>query len=326
MGIPKPIIRLLAREHKRQPFGASVLTLGRQNVMATTDEIQKILTSEGISPQSVRKEIPRGNNHPEWKNTPSEKFTNDLFLFNSLGLTVDSLDVSDFEGASIIANLNEPVDAKWHAQFDLVIDGGTIEHVFDVRQAMQNAVRLTKPGGRIIHFSPANNCMNHGFYQFSPTLFFDFYAANRFTNLRCFVCEESPFLHHLYPWNLYEVHPLYQPLLMISKRMLGVYFLAEKTSDSTSDQVAIQSCYSRIFEKGGTYSSSAGNEQTMSVLRRLVKTMATPKVKNFIYRYFMVYDSRNVLPRWLRVTLMRLLFWMDPRRKPWGLIYRGRVS
>ena len=42
-----------------------------------------------------------------------------------------SLDYSDYEGAEIIHNLNEPDLAKeHHAIADLIVDAGTIEHVF----------------------------------------------------------------------------------------------------------------------------------------------------------------------------------------------------
>jgi hypothetical protein len=44
-------------------------------------------------------------------------------------------------------------------------------------------MRLAKIGGRVIHHVPINNWVDHGFYQFSPTLFFDFYQANGFDDL-----------------------------------------------------------------------------------------------------------------------------------------------
>ena len=59
-----------------------------------------------------------------------------------------------------------------HNYYDLVYDGGTIEHIFDVKQALQNIMSLPRIGGRVIIHTMANNYFGHGFYQFSPELFY----------------------------------------------------------------------------------------------------------------------------------------------------------
>ena len=45
---------------------------------------------------------------------------------------------------------------------------------------MWNIAKMCAQGGEIIHVGPLNNQPNHGFYQFSPTLYYDFYEANGF--------------------------------------------------------------------------------------------------------------------------------------------------
>jgi SAM-dependent methyltransferase len=82
-----------------------------------------------------------------------------------------------------VLDLNRPLPAALCDRFDLVYDGGTMEHCFSVADVLGNVVRLAKTGGRIIHHLPLNNWVDHGFYQFSPTLFFDFYEANGFRDL-----------------------------------------------------------------------------------------------------------------------------------------------
>lgn len=100
-------------------------------------------------------------------------------LFAALGFAVvDSLDVSGAEGCTIVHDLNEPVPARLHGAYDCVYDGGTMEHVFDVRSVLFNTHNLMRPGGVVVHAVPVNNWINHGFYQFSPTLLFGFYSAN----------------------------------------------------------------------------------------------------------------------------------------------------
>ena len=95
--------------------------------------------------------------------------------------TVDSMDNSSFEGAAICHDLNEPIPADLAAKYDVVLDGGTLEHVFNVREAFRNCMQMVSVGGHYLGISPANNFMGHGFYQFSPELFFElFSAANGF--------------------------------------------------------------------------------------------------------------------------------------------------
>ena len=86
-----------------------------------------------------------------------------------LGLrSLRALDFSDYEGADLIHDLNRPIPDSLRDRFDLIIDAGTTEHVFDVRQALTNYADMLRVGGRIFHSSPANNRLHHGFYQLSP--------------------------------------------------------------------------------------------------------------------------------------------------------------
>lgn len=85
---------------------------------------------------------------------------------------VDSIDISDFEGATILHDLNQPPPPSLAASFSLVMDGGTLEHVFDFPTALRTCMTLPRVGGHLVLTLPANNEMGHGFYQFSPELFF----------------------------------------------------------------------------------------------------------------------------------------------------------
>lgn len=97
-------------------------------------------------------------------------------LMRKLGFGgMEALDFSDFEGASIIHDLNRPVPDTLHGQFDLIFDGGTIEHVFDVPQALRNVFHMLKPAGRFVSANGMNGWPGHGLYQFSPDLVWTFW-------------------------------------------------------------------------------------------------------------------------------------------------------
>lgn len=88
-------------------------------------------------------------------------------------------------------NLNEPLADV--AQFDTMFDFGTGEHVFDVRQFFANAHNVTKPGGLMIHGLPWTGWIDHGFYNFQPTVYFDLAAANDYTLHTVCYAVTSPF-------------------------------------------------------------------------------------------------------------------------------------
>jgi SAM-dependent methyltransferase len=94
-------------------------------------------------------------------------------LIRALGATqFDSMDKSDFEGATVLHDMNLPIAQEHHQKFDLVCDGGTLEHIFNFPTAIQNAMEMVKVGGHLIIQTPTNNWSGHGFYQFSPELYY----------------------------------------------------------------------------------------------------------------------------------------------------------
>jgi len=93
-------------------------------------------------------------------------------LFKYLGAdVVDSMDYSDFEQASIVHDLNEPVPNELINKFDFIYDGGTIEHIYDVKSVMDNIKKMLKVNGIFAGLAVGNNSLGHGFYQFSPELY-----------------------------------------------------------------------------------------------------------------------------------------------------------
>jgi SAM-dependent methyltransferase len=108
-------------------------------------------------------------------------------LLSHLGATsVDSIDASSYEGATIVHDLNKPLPADLSEHFDSVIDFGTIEHVFDVPQVLRTYASLVRDGGIILIATQADGCCGHGFYQFSPELFYRFFATERGFETKCF--------------------------------------------------------------------------------------------------------------------------------------------
>ena len=115
----------------------------------------------------------------------------DGFLRDFLG--VDSLctmDSSTYEGATMVHDLNRPVTESLRCMFDVVIDCGSLEHIFNVSTALSNLMTMLKVGGSIFITTPANNLCGHGFYQFSPELMFRVFSHdNGFQLQQLILCE-----------------------------------------------------------------------------------------------------------------------------------------
>ena len=150
---------LLAARKAGVDFGRT-LTIGRLNLFIAAHELKTLLSP---SPDLLARYAQFLEPHPTYAEA----------LFKLLGASdVQSLDASDYEDASLIHDLNEPIPAPWQASFDLVDDGGTLEHVFNFPTAIRNCMEMVKVGGRLLMTTPIENHCGHGFYQFSPELFY----------------------------------------------------------------------------------------------------------------------------------------------------------
>jgi len=90
-------------------------------------------------------------------------------LFARLGYPpIEALDFTDKEGAQHIHDLNKPVPASLKARFDIVIDGGTSEHIFYIGQALDNCHAMLRPGGLMLSFVSCDGWFGHGFFQTGP--------------------------------------------------------------------------------------------------------------------------------------------------------------
>lgn len=99
--------------------------------------------------------------------TQADGFTEALFA--AFGYPeMEALDFTAAEGAAHVHDLNEPVPEVLKRQFDVVIDGGTTEHVFHIGTALENCHEMLKPGGVMLSFVSGDGWFGHGFFQTGP--------------------------------------------------------------------------------------------------------------------------------------------------------------
>jgi SAM-dependent methyltransferase len=260
MGIDFHGLNFLLYAAKRRPFGATV-TIGRQNIHLPNYMLRKIL-----------------NLKHDRKYGP---FCEALLLDHMGASSVDSFDASDFEQASFIHDFNTPLGP--HLCYDTVVDVGTLEHIFNIPIALRNVASLCNPGGQIIHVLPANNFPGHGFWQFSPELFFSLYSeANGFSDTEVLVAE----LDNERYWFKANIPQGGVRVGYISKSRSYVLVLTRKTTAVTGETVQ-QSDYiyqwQRTAVAGAGSISSAKTSRLRSTIERfgLVSTLVAPVLKAY---------------------------------------------
>src|SRR5215216_2627648 len=118
MAIDNDFARFLISCRERGVNFSKTLTLGRLNYYLSVKETRNLLRWAGWDE----------NGYSQLLDYDSTRYA-ETFL-NALGAdTVDSLDASGFEGATMVHDMNQPVPEPLKSRFDAVCDGGTIEHV-----------------------------------------------------------------------------------------------------------------------------------------------------------------------------------------------------
>ena len=153
--------------------------MGRQHFYVGHNETKGLLREFGIDPaefpELFSKTYPAFSD-PFWK------------LLGARQLAV--FDASNFEGATQVHDMNQPIAEQLKQTFDVICDIGTLEHVFNFPVAIRNCMEMAKVGGHCFCVSPANNAFGHGFYQFSPELYFRVFSPeNGFQLERCVAVE-----------------------------------------------------------------------------------------------------------------------------------------
>jgi hypothetical protein len=262
-------------ELRKGQIGGRAVTLGRLSVFF-----------HGSDLKALRSLVPRDRATEAWIAAYrwgdfAEGFFRDVLKFES----VDSIDFSDYQGASIIHDLGEPLPAAYCNQFDLAVDGGTLEHVFNFPQAIGNLMRLVRVEGAVYVSAPCNNLCGHGFYQFSPELMYRVFCpangfepiAVRIATARYVSVELTP--HH----ELYEVadpDAARQRVNLLSSTPVLIMALARRIADvEPFKNKVLQSDY--VAKWDGQPAASAGGavRQLKDAVRR---ALPDPIVRHLI--------------------------------------------
>jgi SAM-dependent methyltransferase len=245
MGLVATTIKFLIEAHEQGVRFDETITLGRQHLTVSPQRLCAMLREHKLWP-------PPGGEAAFLSELEKARWRFEVFGLALGAKKISSMDVSDYENADVVHNLNVPIGPELHDRFDLVIDGGTLEHVFNVPVAVGNCMKMVKPGGHVVVFTNINNQVGHGFYQFSPELFFRMFSReNGFEVKRMIAVEDTFGRSSLFgvkydfpiqgPW--YEVRDpdkVRKRNILITKESLVMMFLAKKVSNEELFRVCPQ--------------------------------------------------------------------------------------
>jgi hypothetical protein len=255
MGIALSSLTGLFIEMKRMPFSGSLLQIGRQDIYFDVNSLTHYSRIFGVNLAHVDHV---GYRYNQWK--PHVHTLDDITFFKLLGLdSVDSVDTNNYENPTFIHDFNFPVGEEHYQKYDIIYDGGSLEHIFNTPCALMNITKMLKVGGRVIHETPLHNFIDHGFYQFCPGFFYDYYEANHFKNIKvCISGLESPLTHERAP-KIFNYIPGqlenisvggFNKSIFQGCDILANFVVAEKSESSTGESIPVQRRYKEWWVDG----------------------------------------------------------------------------
>ena len=209
-------------------------------------------------------------------------------LFKGYGFDeVHTLDASPDRGASRIHDLNQPLPAEWAGQYDMVMTGGTLQHVFNFGQALMNAAALLAVDGTLVTSAPVSGRAGHGFYQISPTLFFDFFAANGF---EFHYSSANLLFREQQIRRSFALYPGEGQLLDRTDAVVSHSLTVRKVAGATSDQVPLRGVHLQMHDgrrrrysfRASEPAEIAGDVSTVVAMQRFALAHFNPRDGHYI--------------------------------------------
>lgn len=240
MGLLPQVGQYIIREHVYRSITGQILTIGRQTIHITPEQLKLFLEQQGLpvpAPGKIAIDAVTTNSR-------MDQFIDDKTFFGSFSTAeLRSLDHSNFEGADIVWDLNKPIPPELENRFDFIYNGSVLDNVWDPVTSLRNMTRLLKPGGRIVHLEHGTR-VNGPYLTFPPDWFHDYYTINNFADCKTYLATfPTP-----EQWNGRLNWVNWEPILIQGDQVYphgtfnsprAEYFticIAEKGADSTYDQ------------------------------------------------------------------------------------------
>jgi hypothetical protein len=248
MGLSASTVEGIVREHKYKPIRGDVLLIGRQTVYLTQQQYIAMLRQHGVDVHEKQlKQMVIDNETMDRRLVaiaPGQELISDRSLFHLLGVEqVRALDHSAYEGAEILHDLNTPLPKELEGIADFIIDGSTLDNLFDPALALRNLTKLLRPGGRLILINMLST--HHEPYTVPSALWYlDYFVVNAFLDCKAYISVYYPHGPNVFCINLdCLADPKLQVSNFVSSDEASCIVFAEKGPNSTTDAWATQGHY-----------------------------------------------------------------------------------
>lgn len=247
MGVCIQVMRHLLAAKRDGVSYARTAMIGRQSLHVSIEQVQEAM--QHFLGQTL---------------TPTEALTlmGDGFLegiLRALGASrIEAVDYSAYEGATLVHDMNQTLPDEYKGRFTAVIDGGSLEHVFDFPRAVRNCMEMLAVGGHFLGITCANNFMGHGFYQFSPELYYRVFSPeNGFRVEKMFVCET----HAEGKWYaVADPEAVGDRVTLVNRQPTFLMVCARKTQDKeVFTRTPLQSDYMAVWKQKDRESGTAND-------------------------------------------------------------------
>jgi hypothetical protein len=199
MAICPIIFTFLLEAHRRNllPHHGKMLEFGESESQIRASDIIPMMVPEGPILSELLAEARAMESKPDHQFAAGRLIYRILFAPS----TYQSIDLLPAADHRIKQDLNLPFDLG--TRYDICINNGTTEHVFNQANCYKAIHDHTKAGGLMIHWTPCLGWINHGLYNVQPGFFHDLAAANGYEILSASL-GTSKKLYNLTPQSIGE--------------------------------------------------------------------------------------------------------------------------
>lgn len=150
---------------------SSVIELGSQDIYATETDVLNFFNVTGAEYKTADVSLSFRGDRPSAR-----------LVYQGIGVNdYQSIDI-DGRHNSLHFDLNSDIRTQnnYTAQFDLVTNHGTSEHILNQYAVFLNIHNLCKTGGLMFHGLPMHGYHNHGFFNYHPIFFETLARSNNY--------------------------------------------------------------------------------------------------------------------------------------------------
>ena len=184
MGITMELMKQLRERDVFSRSGLKVLDIGSSNLyQAKAQDIVDYVSAFGGSenPASLNEfawRLSEGAAYDGIKDAINESFAGELI--ERCGMSYLSMDIAKGYKTEVFDLNHEDLPAHHQGAYDVVMNIGTTEHVFNQYNSFKVAHEAAHVGSYMVHQLPASGYTDHGYYMYAGRFFFELAANNKY--------------------------------------------------------------------------------------------------------------------------------------------------